>query len=184
MRLSVAAVALSVSVLAQGRPDFSGRWTSVPAPAAQPAQPAPAGPRGTGPAIRPGDMGSGWGSTVTIVQTATALTVEYAFFTRGDMQPPLKFTFALDGSESKNTVMMGRGFQVERSKTVWEGQTLVITTLHDFKDPMSGKPVAFEVTRRLSLESPDSLIVETTRAGVLGGPPSTSRVVYRRMPPG
>lgn len=60
-------------------------------------------------------MGSGWGSTITLAQTARVLTVEYAFFTRGDMQPPVKFTFALDGSESKNTVMMGHGYQVERS---------------------------------------------------------------------
>ena len=177
-------VGILMSVLepsAQSRPDFSGRWTSAPDPAAQ-AAPAPAGQRGAGPAIRPGDLGSGWGSTITIAQTDRALTVEYAFFTRGDMQPPLKFTFALDGSESTNTVMMGRGFQVERSKTAWEGQTLVITTVHDFKDPASGKPATAEVTRRLSLESPDSLIVETTRGGVLGGPPSTSRVVYRRLP--
>lgn len=128
-------------------------------------------------------MGSGWGSTITIAQTAAAVTVEYAFFTRGDMQPPLKFTFALDGSESKNTVMMGSGNQVERSKTVWEGQALVITTQHAFTDPSTRKPVAFEVTRRLSLESPDALIVETTRGGALGGPPSTTRVVYRRLPP-
>ncbi|MEX2271806.1 MAG: hypothetical protein WD690_10060 [Vicinamibacterales bacterium] len=167
---------------AQSRPDFSGRWTmDAPAPSpAPPVQPPAQGRRGGGPAVRSGDLGSGWGSTITIAQTERALTVEYAFFTRGDMQPPLKFTFALDGSESKNTVMMGRGFQVERSKPAWEGQTLVITTLHDFKDPASGKPVAFEVTRRLSLESPDSLMVETTRGGVLGGPPSTTRVVYRR----
>src|SRR5687768_7442126 len=115
MTLLSTAVALSMLVLVQPRPDFSGRWTSVPDPAVQPAQPvpSPAGQRGGGLPVRSGDMGSGWGSTVTIVQTATALTVEYAFFTRGDMQPPLKFAFALDGSESKNTVMMGRGFQVE-----------------------------------------------------------------------
>jgi hypothetical protein len=163
----------------QARPDFSGRWTNAAPPAAQ--APAPGG-RGGGPAVPSGDMGSGWGSTITLTQTLRVLTVEYAFFTRGDMQPPLKFTFALDGSESKNTVMMGRGFQVERSKTAWDGQTLVITTQHDFRDP-SGKPVTAEVTRRLSLESADSLIVETTRAGVLGGPPSTTRVVYRRLPP-
>ena len=126
-------------------------------------------------------MGSGWGSTITLAQTARVLTVEYAFFTRGDMQPPVKFTFALDGSESKNTVMMGHGYQVERSKAVWEGQTLVITTQHAFTDPSTRKPVTFDVTRRLSLESPDSLIVETTRGSALGGPPSTTRVVYRRV---
>lgn len=39
-------------------------------------------------------MGSGWGSTITLAQTARVLTVEYAFFTRGDMQPPVKFTLS------------------------------------------------------------------------------------------
>jgi hypothetical protein len=177
MKPLIALVALSA--LVQAPPDFSGRWTSVAAPA--PAPPAAEGRRGRGPAIVPGDMGSGWGSTITVAQTARELTVEYAFFTRGDLQPPLKFTFALDGSESKNTVMMGRGYQVERSKARGEGQTLVITTLHAFTDPASGKPQTFEVTRRLSLESPDALIVDTTRGSALGGPPSTTRVVYRRV---
>lgn len=157
----------------QARPDFSGRWT-VEAPA------APAGPRGGGAAARPasGNLGSGWGSTITVAQTPGALTVEYAFFTRGDMQPPLKFTFALDGTETKNTVMMGHGFQVERSKAAWEGQSLVIATLHDYRDPSTGKPATFQVARKLSLESADTLIVETTRAG------ETTRVVYRRAAPG
>ena len=63
---------------------------------------------------------------------------------------------------------------------MWEGQTLVITTLHAFTDPSTRKPVTFDVTRRLSLESPDTLIVETTRGPALGGPPSSTRVVYNR----
>lgn len=142
----------------QTRPDFGGRWTSDPRP----------------------DLGSGWGSTITLTQDPRQLTVEYAFFTRGDMQPPTKLTYALDGSESRNTVMMGRGMQEERSKSGWDGQTLVITTAYAFKDPATGKPQSLEVVRKLSLESPDSLVVETTRGGALGGPPSTTRVVYRR----
>jgi hypothetical protein len=157
---------------AQTRPDLSGRWTSDPVA-------APAGQRG-GPGVRP-DLGSGWGSTITLTQDPRQLTVEYAFFTRGDMQPPLKFTYALDGSESRNSVMMGRGLQVERSTAAWHGETLVITTTHAFKDP-AGKAGTIEVVRRLSLESPDSLVVETTRGGALGGPAATTRVVYRRLP--
>ena len=164
-----AVLLVCLAALTQPAPDFSGRWT-IPAPPAQ------------APNVS-GDMGSGWGSTITVAQTASALTVEYAFFTRGDMQPPMTFTFALDGSESKNTVMMGNGYQLERSKAVWEGQTLVITTLHAFTDPSTRKPATFEVTRKLSLESPNALIVETTRGSALGGPPSATRVVYRRAPP-
>lgn len=149
------------------RPDFSGKWTVQPAAAPAPStqQRAPS---------TPGDLGSGWGSTITIAQTASELTVEYAFFTRGDMQPPIRHIFALDGRETKNTVMMGRGFQTERSKAAWDGASLVITTLHDYFDPATGKPAAFEVTRRLTLDAPDTLRVETTRAG------SVTDTVFRK----
>jgi hypothetical protein len=126
-------------------------------------------------------MGSGWGPTITIAQDAMRLTVEYAFFTRGDMQPPLKFVYALDGSETKNTVMMGRGMQTQTSKAAWNAATLVITTAHPFADPATGKPGTAEVTQVLSLESPTSLVVETTRSGVLGGAATTTRTVYRKL---
>jgi hypothetical protein len=174
--LSIAApVLLAASVAAQTRPDFSGRWTSGPEPAA--AAPGAGGRSGE----RAGDMGSGWGSNITITQTADRLTVEYAFFARGDMQPPLKFVYALDGSETKNSVMMGRGIQTQTSKTAWEGDKLVITTAHSFTHPETGQPMTSEVKQTLSLESPTSLIVETTRSGVLGGAPSTTRTVYRKF---
>jgi hypothetical protein len=125
-------------------------------------------------------MGSGWGSTITIAQDAAKLTVEYAFFGRGDMQPPLKFVYALDGSETRNSVMMGRGIQQSASTAAWQGDKLVITTTHTFPDPDSGKPTGTEVKQVLSLESPTSLVVETTRAGVRNGPASTTRTVYRK----
>jgi hypothetical protein len=125
-------------------------------------------------------MGSGWGSTITIAQDAAKLTVAYAFFGRGDMQPPLKFAYALDGSETRNSVMMGRGIQQSASTAAWQGDKLVITTTHTFPDPDSGKPTGTEVKQVLSLESPTSLVVETTRAGVRNGPASTTRTVYRK----
>ena len=90
---------------AQPPTDFPGRWTleppAVALTAAVPGTPAAAS--------APGDMGSGWGSTIAITQDATRLSVEYAVFSRYDLQPPLKFTYTLDGSEARNTVMMGRG---------------------------------------------------------------------------
>jgi arylsulfatase len=146
--------------IAAATPDFSGRWTSDSMT----------------------DMGSGWGSTITLTQDASRLTVEYAFFGRGDMQPPLRFAYALDGSETKNSVMMGRGVQVQSSRAVWQGDALVITTTQAFDDPLTGKSGTTEVKRTLMLESPASLVVETKRSGVLGGPPSTSRTVYKKVP--
>jgi hypothetical protein len=148
-------------------PDFSGRWTAEPA--------APGAPAGRG------DMGSGWGSPLTITQDASRITIEYAFFGRGDLQPPLKFVYALDGSETKNTVMMGRGMQVQSSKTAWDGEKLVISTIHTFADPGTGKPATAEVRQVLSLDSPATLVVETTRAGVLGGPATSTKTTYKKL---
>ena len=161
------AILLVASTSAQTRPDFSGRWGADADPAAA---------RG-----RSGDMGSGWGSPITITQAGGRLTVEYMFFGRGDMQPPTRLVYALDGSETKNSVMMGRGIQAQTSKTAWNGDKLVITTVHTFSNPETGKPMTMDVTQTLSLESPTSLVVETTRSGVLGGPPSTVRSVFKKI---
>jgi hypothetical protein len=181
-------VGACVASAAVTQTDFSGRWATDPDPAAQP--PAGAAPqRGAGPGApgpgrggARGDMGSGWGPTITITQNATSLTVEYAFFARGDMQPPLRFVYGLDGSETKNTVMMGHGMQTQTSRTRWDGAKLIITTRHAFTDPATNKPATTEVTQALSLESPTSLVVEVTRAGAAGGPPTTTKTTYRKLP--
>ncbi|MGE5835704.1 MAG: hypothetical protein ACM4AI_14560 [Acidobacteriota bacterium] len=179
-------VLLTVGAGAQARPDFSGRWTTDPDPAA-PTTPAGAGRAGAPPAApgqrggQTGNMGSGWGSTITITQDASKLTVEYAFFGRGDMQPPLKFVFALDGTETRNSVMMGRGIQGQVSSATWQGDKLIIDTVHAFPDPDSAKPAAVHVEQVLSLESPTSLVVETTRNSALYGRSPTTRTVYRKL---
>jgi hypothetical protein len=186
------AAAVTLGLGAQGKPDFSGRWTSDPDPAAAPAARgggragAPGGARagGGGRGAARGDMGSGWGSTITITQNASELTVEYVFFARGDLQPPLKFVYSLTGSETTNTVMMGRGMQEQRSRAAWTGNSLVITTTHTFPDPDTGKPVPTRVRQALTLESPALLVVETTREGVLGGPDTTARTEYRKIESG
>jgi hypothetical protein len=162
-----------IATAASALPDFSGHWTVGSPPAPSTARGSAAGGRG--------DMGSGWGSPLTIAQDGGRLTVEYAFFGRGDMQPPLKFIYALDGSETRNSVMMGRGVQQQVSRTRWEGDTLLITTIHTFTNPATGKPMTQEVRQKLSLNSPASLVVETTRPGVLGGPSSTTTTVYQKL---
>jgi hypothetical protein len=182
-------VVLLWTLTATAQTDFSGRWTTDPEPAAQPAPGGRAGAgaqRGAGPGGGPGrggargDMGSGWGPTITITQDATRLMVEYAFFARGDMQPPLRFNYALDGSETKNTVMMGHGMQTQTSRTNWDGAKLVITTRHSFLDPATSKPATADVTQTLSLESPTSLVVETSRT-IAGGQPTTAKTTYRKL---
>jgi len=178
-----AAVALALAapdLAAQSRPNFSGRWTVVTDTAASEAGARGRGAgRGRGPVS--GDMGSGWGSTITLTQDATTLTLEYDFFVRGDLQPPLKVSYRLDGAESRNTLRMGRGVQVQTSRSKWDGNVLVIVETHTYADPVSGAPLTSEVLRRLSLESPATLVVETTRAAVPGATPATVRTVYQRQ---
>ena len=158
---------LAVGLESQTPTDFSGRWTLEPAPAA-------------GSSVASGDMGSGWGPTITITQDAKQLVVEPLVFTRYDLQPQPRFVYALDGSESRNTVMMGRGFQPQTSRARWEGQSLTIATVHSFADPMSGRPLTVDMTQKLSLESPNVLVVAATRSGALGGRSSTTRTVYTK----
>ncbi len=167
---------LPATLSAQPPADFSGRWTlDAPAITSTPAVPGtPAA------AAAPGDMGSGGGSTINIAQDTKRLRVAYTIFSQYDLQPPLTFTYPLDGSVGRNTVMMGRGEQIESSRTQWNGQTLIIVTTSHITDRGAGQPFTAELTRKLWLESPTTLVVEVTRAGVLGGPASTTRSAYRK----
>ena len=60
---------------------------------------------------------------MTIKQTAAALTMEY---TQGPA--PTTLTYKLDGTESVNTMGQGEA----KSKAVWTGSTLTVTTTQDF----------------------------------------------------
>jgi hypothetical protein len=132
------------------------------------------------------DLGSGWGTEFTITQTAEKLTVERPLYARSDMQPPFRLHFALDGSSTANKLMVGRGIREVASTTKWDGEKLVIKTGFPFLNPQSGREEKCELTQILSLappEGPDAppvLVVEATRSGALGGPPSASRTTYSR----
>lgn len=80
--LSVAAVVLmAADLVAQAKPSFAGEWKIV-------ADPDSGGGRG------------GPGVDLTITQSATAMTVEYR--AGGQAPAPVKLTYNLDGSVSKN----------------------------------------------------------------------------------
>jgi len=153
------------------RPDFSGTWTRVDA---EPELPSVAAAGDLG--FRSGSMGSGWGSPVTIRQDAHALVVEYPHFSAYDLQPPVRLTLALDGSDSENVVMIGHAASRQRARAVWRDRALVITT--ELAGPEPGSRV--QVRQALTLESPDTLQVETTREGPAGAPPSVTRTTYAR----
>jgi hypothetical protein len=173
-----AAGILTTGAAVQDRPDFSGVWTST-------ARSAGFTPRGGRAAA---SLGSGWGESFVITQDADTLLLERTFFTRADLQPAMRFRFALDGSETRNAVLMGRGIQVQVSTAVWEGDKLVITTVFTEPHAVEGQPITSKVTQNLSLQPPSpgrsawppSLVVETIRHSVLGGPSSTTRTVYTR----
>jgi hypothetical protein len=113
-------VLLAAGLAAQGKADFSGKWTLVPDPNAAPGGGGPGGGRGGG---RGGGGGAFCGQECTITQDGTTLTV-----TRTTPAGDQTATYKLDGSESKN-MQQGRGGQTEVvSKAAWEGAKLAIST--------------------------------------------------------
>jgi arylsulfatase len=167
--LSALGLLLTASAAAQALPDFSGRWIAVPEPAATGGGNLAAGP-----------LGSGWGNEVTLTQDATTLTVERAQFSAYDMQPPMRFTYALDGSENRMTLNVGRGPQEMVAKTSRQDASLVITTSYRVSLPDDGRPATVEVKQLLSLDTAGSLVVTTTLTGLKGGISSTSTTRYKK----
>lgn len=155
---TVAALVLgSAAVFAQAKPNFAGKWTLDPASA-----PAPGGGGGRG------GRGGGLGQDLTIAQDASTLTLDYV---GGGRNPgPVKLTYNLDGSESKNT---GMGGNEQVSKAVWEGDKLVVTTQLNF----GGN--TFEQKRTFSLEG-GNLAIETVQPGREGGPGTPTKVTYKK----
>ena len=161
--MTTALLALGLVLGWQGPVDFSGQWVAEP-PAA----------------TAPGDMGSGWGSPLTITQDGKQLVVLAAVFSRYDIQPPVKIVYSLDGSESRNEVMTGHASQVRVSRAKWDGAAMHITTSYPAVDSETGRKLSIDVVHRLTLESPGVLVIEVARAGALGGKPTSTRSVYRK----
>jgi hypothetical protein len=159
--LSAAAIAvMAVGLAAQAKPNFAGKWVMDPAS-------APAPPAGGGGGGRGGGRGGGLGSELNITQDATALVIDY--MGGGQNPAPVKLTYKLDGTESKNT-MMGRGGQMEQvSKATWAGNGLVITTTTP-----NG-----EQKRTFTMEGAN-LVVETSNPGREGGPATVTKVTYKK----
>jgi hypothetical protein len=82
--------------------------------------------------------------------------------------------------------MVGRGIRELASTANWDGEKLVIKTGFPFLNPTNGREEKSELTQILSLapaegqDVPPVLVIETSRSGVLGGPPSVSRATYTR----
>lgn len=155
---------------AQARPSFAGTWVRVDSTTGGTVVAASGDA-----AFRIGDMGSGWGTPFTIVQTADSLVVSFAHFAAYDLQPRLRYVFALDGGETVNRVMIGHAESAPRARARWEGATLVLTSLYAVPIEVGDRPI--EVRQSLALDAEGRLVVETTRPGARG--PDIVRVTYR-----
>jgi hypothetical protein len=176
-RLTLAALGLALvatSATAQ-RPDFSGTWTRVD------SGQAGRGVAATGDAaFRRGDMGNGWGSPLAITQTANRLLVEVTYFSTYDLQPKVKYAYALDGTESKNVVMLSHESSTQRSTAAWEGAKLVISTKFAAPPGPGGRPRESELRQALSLDAAGALVIESTRSDITGGAPNTVVTTYTK----
>jgi arylsulfatase A-like enzyme len=132
------------------------------------------------------NLGSGWGDKISIKQTSNVLEVERVVFIPRETQPLVRYKFALDGSTTENPTNMGRSTKAPVSKTTWEGNRLVITTWYPIQDSKNGRWLESKVIQTLWLQPSHgtpwepTLVVETTRDGVLGGLPTTNRTVYTK----
>jgi hypothetical protein len=170
--LGVASLVLAAVTAAgaQTRPDFTGTWVRA-------ADASPSVATAGDVAFRTGDAGSGWGTPLTISQRRDSLIVEYVFFSSYDLQPPIRFAYAMDGALSINSIMLSHSASVQRGQITWRDSSAVITTLHPVPPDVGSGTT--EVRQVLTLASPTTLIVETTRPGA-NGLPLTIRTRYTR----
>jgi len=145
---------VAVTLGAQAKPDFSGKWVMDP-----PAAPAGDTGRGRGAGFQPG-----FSPEFTMKQDATKLTI-----TRAGQASPLNYN--LDGSDSKNTVTRDGQQQEQVAKATWESNKLVIVTYVNFQGNTG------EQRRVLSLEG-GNLVIEQTNPGRGGG--AQTKVVYKK----
>ena len=146
------ATILAATVASAQTPNFAGKWTLVPSPSAM-----------------PGGFGGGLVQEAVITQDATAITIK-----RTSQMGEFTTIYKLDGSESKNTLTVQGNTIDQVSKAKWDGDKLVITTTMNFNGNAS------ESTMVLQLDASGQLVVESTGAGRGGGPPTTTKMTYKK----
>jgi len=159
LAIASALVLVAVSLGAQGKPNFSGKWVMDSPPAA--AANADGGRAGGGGA--PAGFQPGFGAEFTVKQDDKTLSIS-----RGQGTPLI---YKLDGSESKNTVTRNGEQQEQTAKAMWEGDKLVIATDVNFQGNTA------EQRRVLSLEN-GNLVIEQTNPGRNGG--AATKIVYKK----
>jgi hypothetical protein len=167
----------TAELAAQDKPNFAGKWTMVPDPAAPPPAAGARGARGG----LAGMLGGGLGEEATITQDAKTLTV-----TRTTQAGETKTVYNLDGSESKNELSFGRGRAggggaaaaigpiVAVSKATWNASKLVISTTVD----INGNVINSGMT--MSMNATGGLMVESTNPGRQGAAATTTTSTYKK----
>ena len=173
--LLAAGLALPVTALAQGKPDFSGTWKFVSSklppdiPASMIAQPFKVGLERVPCGVVPGQAGppgacGAWGipaQTMVITQTANEITVEGTHFGLG---APMKVTYKLDGSDTlwdaPWVIQSGEGIPMKwKSRARWDGNKLVLYTWN------LAPRAALEMRDALSLEGGQLIIFRDVEHG-------------------
>lgn len=135
---AIAALALSLGVFAQGKPDFTGKWLLDPEKSVMGG-----GRAGGGMAAAP----------ISITQTATELTIE-----RTMGENVMKTIYKLDGTESVNETARGKSTSVSK----WDGGKLVTAIKAETQRG------TMESTETRSLAADGTMLAETLRQGPNG----------------
>jgi hypothetical protein len=153
-------VVFAAGVFAQGKPDFTGKWTADAEKTAAANPNAMAGGGGGG--GRGG--GNAGGGAFEVKQDATSLT-------RIGTGPngPTETKYTLDGAA--HDVTMGQGTAKVTAKV--DGATIVIETTQD----RNGTPTTTKAV--WSMEGGD-LVIATTRPGRGGGDPTTTKAFFKK----
>jgi hypothetical protein len=111
----------------------------------------------------------GLGATVTVIQEPTILTI-----VRTTPTGQVRSVYKLDGSDSKNTVIMGTNSIETTSRSMWKTDTLMISTSR----LVNGATV--ETVMNLWIDPSGNLVVASSGPGRGGGPVVTTTVVYKK----
>ena len=174
--MAVAVVLFAAGLSAQGKPNFTGKWTMQPDPNAAPPG-GGGGGGGGGRGGRGGGFGGGGafncGMECTIAQDANALTV-----TTTGANGETKRVFKLDGSDSKID-MPGRGGAAgttETAKAMWDGNNIVISMTRSID--RGGSPMSITSKTTIAMEGGNMTVQTATDAGQ-GAQPGGSRRIRR-----
>jgi hypothetical protein len=141
-RVVAAALVLTAAAVAQQKPNFSGRWMITSPP-------------------------EGAGREQVVAQDEKTLTVEQAL-----SSGPRKTTYQLDGVERQQALPM-RGQEITiRSKAVWDGERIVITSNYSYPNGMKEQR-----KETWSLDAQGRLVIDYTEIGPTGPGPGM-KVVY------